>query len=114
MINENIKRARKKRGVSQEEMAAELNVVRQTVSKWETGRSVPNAEMLVQIAGRCHPSVLCCCNSRVDSKKRTVCHSYDVCLHDSIAGDSVQKSFAADRCFNEQSEAARLAPYDTV
>ena len=50
MINENIKRARKKRGVSQEEMAAELNVVRQTVSKWETGRSVPNAEMLVQIA----------------------------------------------------------------
>lgn len=50
MISENIKNARKKKGMSQEEMAVRLNVVRQTVSKWETGRSVPDAEMLIQIA----------------------------------------------------------------
>ena len=50
MIGENIRQARKKKGISQEEMAVKLNVVRQTVSKWESGRSVPDAEMLVQIS----------------------------------------------------------------
>ena len=37
MLNENIKRARKAKGLSQEELAVKLNVVRQTVSKWENG-----------------------------------------------------------------------------
>ena len=50
MIGENIKRARLKQGVSQEKLAVRLHVVRQTVSKWEKGRSVPDAEMLIQIA----------------------------------------------------------------
>ncbi len=40
MLNENIKRARKAKGLSQEELAAKLNVVRQTVSKWENGGSL--------------------------------------------------------------------------
>lgn len=50
MINENIKKYRKQKGMSQEEMAVRLNVVRQTVSKWETGLSVPDADILMQIA----------------------------------------------------------------
>ena len=50
MINENIKNARKAKGISQEEMAIELNVVRQTVSKWEKGLSVPDADILIRIA----------------------------------------------------------------
>ncbi len=50
MINENIKKHRKKKGISQEEMAVKLNVVRQTVSKWENGLSVPDADVLIQIA----------------------------------------------------------------
>lgn len=50
MINENIKNARKAKGISQEEMAIHLNVVRQTVSKWETGLSVPDADVLIRIA----------------------------------------------------------------
>ena len=37
MLNENIKRIRKSKGLSQEELAIKLNVVRQTVSKWENG-----------------------------------------------------------------------------
>lgn len=40
MINENIKYYRKRKGMSQEEMAVKLHVVRQTVSKWETGGSL--------------------------------------------------------------------------
>jgi len=50
VINENIKHARKEKGISQEEMAVKLNVVRQTVSKWERGLSVPDADTLIQIA----------------------------------------------------------------
>ncbi len=50
MLNENIQALRKSKGLSQEELALKLNVVRQTVSKWERGLSVPDAEMLVAIA----------------------------------------------------------------
>ncbi|OUO25088.1 hypothetical protein B5F86_13590 [Lachnoclostridium sp. An298] len=39
MINDNIRRYRKEKGLSQEEMAVSLHVVRQTVSKWENGVS---------------------------------------------------------------------------
>lgn len=50
MLNENMKALRKAKGLSQEELAIKLNVVRQTVSKWEKGLSVPDAGMLIQIA----------------------------------------------------------------
>lgn len=50
MISDNIKRFRKAKGISQEEMAARLNVVRQTVSKWENGLSVPDADVLIDMA----------------------------------------------------------------
>ena len=39
MLDENIKQLRKAKGLSQEELAIKLNVVRQTVSKWENGVS---------------------------------------------------------------------------
>ena len=50
MLNENIKRIRKSKGLSQEELAIKLNVVRQTVSKWENGMSVPDSSMLIVLA----------------------------------------------------------------
>ena len=50
MLNENIKTLRKNKGFTQEELASRLNVVRQTVSKWEKGYSVPDAELLKKIA----------------------------------------------------------------
>lgn len=50
MLNENIKTIRKSKGLSQEELAIKLNVVRQTVSKWEQGLSVPDADMLISIS----------------------------------------------------------------
>lgn len=57
MLCETIKKARKERGLSQEELAGRLNVVRQTVSKWEKGLSVPDAEMLVRLAEALDTSV---------------------------------------------------------
>lgn len=50
MLNENIKAIRKSKGLSQEELAIRLNVVRQTVSKWERGLSVPDSDMLLAIS----------------------------------------------------------------
>ena len=50
MLKENIKTIRKSRGLSQEELAIKLNVVRQTISKWEQGLSVPDSEMLISIS----------------------------------------------------------------
>ena len=50
MLNENIKAIRRSKGISQDELAVKLNVVRQTVSKWERGLSVPDSDMLIDIS----------------------------------------------------------------
>ena len=50
MLNENIKRVRKLKGLSQQELAIKLNVVRQTVSKWDQGLSVPDSDMLITLS----------------------------------------------------------------
>lgn len=50
MFQDNLKALHKKKGFTQEELAARLNVVRQTVSKWEKGLSVPDSELLIKLA----------------------------------------------------------------
>ncbi len=50
MLKDNLKTLRKNKGFSQEELSIKLNVVRQTISKWESGLSVPDAEMLISIS----------------------------------------------------------------
>ena len=50
MLKDNLKTLRKNKGLSQEELSIKLNVVRQTISKWESGLSVPDAEMLITIS----------------------------------------------------------------
>ena len=50
MLKDNLKTLRKNIGLSQEELSVKLNVVRQTISKWESGLSVPDAEMLITIS----------------------------------------------------------------
>ena len=48
-FSENLKAARKAQGLSQEELAAVLEVSRQAVSKWEQGESYPEVEKLLQL-----------------------------------------------------------------
>ncbi len=57
MLNENIRNLRTAKGLSQEELAIKLNVVRQTISKWEKGLSVPDSSMLVSLADELETSV---------------------------------------------------------
>ena len=66
MFQDNLKTLRKSKGFTQEELAARLNVVRQTVSKWEKGQSVPDAEMLVKLAEIFEVSVSQLLGSRIE------------------------------------------------
>ncbi len=50
MLNENIKALRKSKGLSQQELAVKVNVVRQTISKWEQGLSVPDSDLLIALS----------------------------------------------------------------
>lgn len=50
MLNDNIKKLRKKQNLTQEALASRMCVVRQTISKWENGISVPDAEQLIRLA----------------------------------------------------------------
>ena len=50
MLSHNLKTLRIKRGMSQEELAEKVSVVRQTVSKWEKGLSVPDSELLIKLS----------------------------------------------------------------
>lgn len=50
MLKDNLKALRKARGLSQQELAEKCNVVRQTVSKWEQGLSVPDSQMLLVLS----------------------------------------------------------------
>ena len=68
MLSENIKNLRKEKGMSQEELAEKINVVRQTVSKWEQNLSVPDSEMLIKIAEVFEVSVSSLLGETVDIK----------------------------------------------
>ena len=50
MLNENITAIRKSKGLSQQELAVKVNVVRQTISKWEQGLSVPDSDLLIALS----------------------------------------------------------------
>lgn len=71
MLNENLKNLRKSKGLSQEELAMKLNIVRQTISKWENGVSVPDCEMLVKIADALDTSVSVLLDESVEIEKQS-------------------------------------------
>lgn len=69
MLNENIKAVRKSKGLSQEELAIKLNVVRQTISKWERGLSVPDSDMLISLSEVLETSVSTLLGEAIDEPK---------------------------------------------
>jgi len=76
MFGDNLKTMRRQRGFSQEALAERLNIVRQTISKWEKGLSVPDAEMLIQLADILDTTVATLLGETVDiedeSNKNTI------------------------------------------
>ena len=71
MFSENLKTLRKQKGFSQEELAARLHVVRQTVSKWEKGQSVPDAGTLIRLAEILDVSVSQLLGEKVENEQAT-------------------------------------------
>lgn len=69
MLNENIKSIRKSKGLSQEELAIKLNVVRQTISKWEKGETIPNTETLKLLSKFFDVSI----NTLLGSPRQLIC-----------------------------------------
>ena len=69
MLNENLKKLRKEKGFSQEELAAKLNVVRQTISKWEKGLSVPDAQLLISLSEILETPVSVLLGETIESKE---------------------------------------------
>ena len=82
MLNENIKAIRKSKGLSQEELAVKLNVVRQTVSKWEQGLSVPDSDMLISLSEVLETPVSTLLGERVAEAKtddlKVICEKLEV------------------------------------
>lgn len=70
MLNENIKSIRKSKGLSQEELAIKLNVVRQTISKWEKGLSVPDSDMLISLSEALETPVSVLLGEMIDEPKQ--------------------------------------------
>lgn len=70
MLKDNLKTLRKNKGLSQEELSVKLNVVRQTISKWETGLSVPDAEMLVKISNLFDTPVSTILGENIEEKEK--------------------------------------------
>ena len=70
MLKENIKTIRKSKALSQEELAIKLNVVRQTISKWEQGLSVPDAEMLISISDEFDTPISMILGENIDEKEK--------------------------------------------
>lgn len=64
-FHENLIQERKRLGLSQEELAAKLNVSRQAVSKWETGDSVPDLPKLLALADALDSSLDALCGREV-------------------------------------------------
>ncbi|MBQ4565074.1 MAG: helix-turn-helix domain-containing protein, partial [Oscillospiraceae bacterium] len=80
MFSETVRKYRKARGLSQEEFAARLSVVRQTVSKWEKGLSVPDVELLLQIAQVLHVSINDLLSQKNSDKKEPIAMKFDVII----------------------------------
>ena len=70
MLKDNLKTLRKNKGLSQEELSVKLNVVRQTVSKWESGLSVPDAEILISISELFEVPVSVILGENIEKKER--------------------------------------------
>ena len=82
MLCENIKAIRKSKGLSQEELAIKLNVVRQTISKWEQGLSVPDADMLISLSEALETPVSALLGERISppeaSDLKVICEKLEV------------------------------------
>lgn len=77
---------REGKGLSQQELADQLHVTRQAVSRWERGETIPNPETLKQLSALLHVSI----NTLLGAPRQLVCQSCGMPLEDDIMGHDAQ------------------------
>lgn len=95
MLSENIRTLRKQKGYSQETLAERLHIVRQTVSKWEKGISVPDAVLLQALADVLEVSVSDLLGEKIivdeESSQESEVAKQLAILNDRFAGQSIRR-----------------------
>lgn len=94
MLNENIKSIRKSKGLSQEELAIKPNVVRQTISKWGKGETIPNTETLKRLSKFFDVSI----NTLLGSPRQLICQCCGMPLDDSSISKEPDGTFNEEYC----------------
>ncbi len=85
---------RKKRGLSQDELAEKIYVTRQAVSRWETGETVPNVETLKLLSKVLDVSI----NTLLGSPRQLICQCCGMPLDDSTISREPDGEFNEDYC----------------
>ena len=85
---------RAKRGLSQDELAEEVFVTRQAVSRWETGETTPSLETLKQLSAFYDVSI----NTLLGSPRKLVCQCCGMPLEDSTLSKEPDGSFNEEYC----------------
>ncbi len=85
---------RKKNNLSQDDMAQQLFVTRQAVSRWETGETVPNTESLKLISKTYNVSV----NTLLGSPRQLICQCCGMPLDDSTTSREPDGEFNEEYC----------------
>lgn len=70
MFQENLKALRMKKGMTQQELATRLHIVRQTISKWEKGLSIPDSYLLIRLAEVLEVSVSELLGSKIEIEEK--------------------------------------------
>ena len=91
---EMIKDLRQKKGLSQDELAKQVFVTRQAVSRWETGETVPNTETLKLLSRVFDVSI----NTLLGSPRQLICQCCGMPLDDSTLSKEPDGAFNEDYC----------------
>ena len=91
---EMIKSLRQKKGLSQDELAKQVFVTRQAVSRWETGETVPNTETLKLLSRVFDVSI----NTLLGSPRQLICQCCGMPLDDSTLSKEPDGAFNEDYC----------------
>lgn len=83
-----------KRGLTQEELAQEVYVTRQAVSRWENGETIPNIEALKQLSRFFDVSI----NTLLGSKRQLVCQCCGMPIDDSTISKDPNGDFNEEYC----------------
>ena len=85
---------RTKRGLSQDDLAEQLYVTRQAVSRWETGETIPNTETLKLLSALFDVSI----NTLLGAPRRLICQCCGMPLEDAAISREPDGTFNEDYC----------------